>query len=295
MNNTTKKAKNLSLSIALTHIAQVTTVAAFLYAVYKGSVEPGENYFSTTLAVFSGVFIIGGLFAIFISVAVRRDNESLKKIGKYLHEISHEIRDTVHRVSADNYEENILEDELKCSTFVCQQLSKLFSRLIKREVTVSIKLIEAGGQSLYATTYCRSDQGSIRDKGSFENLRLHLNDGRNTALDHALLRTTSHKISHFYAADLKKMYESGDFQNERQNWQDCYRSAIVVPIRSHNFRGDITGEDLGFLSIDTETPNRLERDFHVDVVASVADQLYSLMYTLRVERQKKEDRKSAEN
>jgi len=87
--------------------------------------------------------------------------------------------------------------------------------------------------ALYARTHARSESFCGRDK--VEPFDFVLNTGRNTGLDGAL-RHVQGRVTYFFSPDLYPEADRGDYQNERQNWRACYRSAIVVPIQH------VTGE-----------------------------------------------------
>jgi hypothetical protein len=75
-----------------------------------------------------------------------------------------------------------------------------------------------------------------------------------------------------------------DYANERINWKKHYVSALVVPIRYVDV-GKIgqpdCSDDLGFLCIDTLTPNRLKNEWHLALLSAFADQLYNFMSLMR--------------
>lgn len=123
-----------------------------------------------------------------------------------------------------------------------------------------------------------------RDERTFE-----VGTGRNTAFDESLVVRADGAPSHFFSGDLNK---ERDYCNERQDYGRHYKSAIVVPIRSIDRDKKGTGAEftlIGFLCIDTKSRNRLNDGYHVQILTSLAEQMYnyiSLMrgrYTVNVE------------
>jgi hypothetical protein len=74
-----------------------------------------------------------------------------------------------------------------------------------------------------------------------------------------------------------------NYRNERQDWKNFYRSAIVVPIRFVNRPavGPVVSDDIGFLSVDTKSTHRLNDDYHLEYLAGLADQMYNFMSLMR--------------
>ena len=138
-------------------------------------------------------------------------------------------------------------------------------------------LREAEGR-VFCATYQRSEENCERDAWSPK--EFEVKTGLNTAFDRALIYAPA-KISHFHSPDLTK---EKDYRNQRDNWSHIYQSAIVVPIRciDHSKVGTKNeSDDLGFLCIDTLSTNRLNDTWHIELMASFADQMYNFVSLMR--------------
>jgi len=170
--------------------------------------------------------------------------------------------------------------EKETLTSVCQELALLFLAFTHVPCTVTIKLIVSFDGVLYARTHTRSENIGGRDK--VEPYDFQIRTGKNTGLDHAL-RHVQGKVAHFFSADLYPDGDKGDYRNERPNWRDCYRSAIVVPIQYVSGEKDHHGwvsDNLGFLAVDTTSENRLNNTYQMHM-AAYAHQMYNLMSLMR--------------
>lgn len=106
----------------------------------------------------------------------------------------------------------------------------------------------------------------------------------NTAFDKALeIKHNFGECSHFFSANLQKEKE---YTNERgkKSWLQMYKSAIVVPVRALRLSEDnqvLDRDEVGFLTIDTLYPYKLNGDYHVHLMASFADQMYNFISLMR--------------
>ena len=219
------------------------------------------------------------------SLRIRQENRVFRISHEVLHKINHNYRDVLSDVFGDRkVEERVRRAGIEKETLrsVCEELSKLFLAFTHVPCTVTVKLIVRGQDGvLYARTHARSEIYCPRD--TVEPFDFQLMTGKNTGLDGALKRVQG-QVSHFFSADLFPEAVNHLYFNERPNWRDCYRSAIVVPIRHVTGEKDHHGwvsDNVGFLSVDTTSPNRLNDTYHVDMLAAYADQMYNFMSLMR--------------
>lgn len=215
----------------------------------------------------------------YLAILVVINNKSLRRIGYYIHRINHAYRDTLYGCFGDNSSKKNTQElaEIAKNTLksVCQNIAKIYSSELKgRDCTVTIKLItkdEKGGAS--CGTYVRSEEDSRRDQSP--PFVYAVGTGANTAFDSALRIGQAGKCSHFYSGDLTK---DDTYNNQRSHWDNFYRSTIVVPIRRlnpHKLGLPDASDDIGFLSVDTMSRNRLNDEHHVELLAAFADQMYN--------------------
>lgn len=218
----------------------------------------------------------------FYSLRIRADNQILEEIAKHFREINSNYRETLFSSFWGIPQTTPMDDRLlaekKTLKSICQIIARIFSKMLYgRECTVTVKLLteEDNGIS-YATTYVRNHETSERDvddHGKYE-----VNSGRNTGLDQALKNSPAGKLSYFHSADLSKETE---YRNQREDYLNCYKSTIVVPIRCPLKRGERSAQNYGFLTIDTMTRHRLNNGHHVVLLSSLAEQMFNFMALMR--------------
>ena len=82
------------------------------------------------------------------------------------------------------------------------------------------------------------------------------------------------------------------YRNQRDHWSDFYQNVIIVPIRSVDIlklgnKEKDASNDIGFLCVDTQSINRLNNTWHLELLAAFADQMYNFMSLMRGEYQLK--------
>jgi hypothetical protein len=217
---------------------------------------------------------------------VEHDYSALRQCPALTHKINHDYRDVLSqlfgpiRASAPS-EDKRRYAEMRTLTAVCQKIAQIFTVLTGSHCVVTVKLIDDPQEHdgrYYCKTYARSET-SRRDEGPNATRLFQLKTQENTALDAALTYTPGH-TARFFASDLAQYPK---YRNERQDWADFYRSAIVVPIRCVRIDGygSVKTDDIGFLTVDTMEPNRLENTIHPEILAGFADQMYNFMSLMR--------------
>lgn len=276
----TSKAKKVASNPWFVILASISSIAAFLWYVHDQIVQ----YPSVLSLIYLSISLLVLLAGIFYSLKVRSENVALRDIASTFNEINHIYRDSLKDMfggtnPVDNPADLLAEEE-RVLRSICQRIENIFIRVINRNCMVTIKLLlkEQSGR-YFAHTYVRSLENCARDKP--ERRKYEVGTGANTAFDKALQKCPNGIPSHFFSPDLKK--EDGYF-NERQHYDNLYRSTIVVPIRGVNKGKEGTNEEydlIGFLCVDTKSTHRLNNGYHLQIVSSLAGQMYNFMSLMR--------------
>lgn len=274
MNIATRFFNNIAYTPWIIAISMIGGLVSFLWFIYEriNGLEPSYYKYILIIITFSVFCIVSGY-----SFLVRKENSALRDMAKYIHEINHDyrnaLRDMFVKGATTINRDNLMLAEAETIKSVCQKIGKIYSRLIGKECTVTVKLItEENKKTSYCTTYARSELNSDRDSTSPSNFEI--GTGKNLAFDTAL-RYSPISLSYFFSADLPKDHKEGRYTNERQHFNKFYKSAIVVPIRCIPKNKNEKSDDIGFLSIDTMSRNRLNNTFHHVLLAAFADQMYN--------------------
>lgn len=282
MRKLTSEINRISLNPWFMFFSGTCTMVCFLVLVYD-KITNNPIPLGSTFS-FSILVLIWFTFS-FYSITVRLENIALKKMASFLHQINHNYRDVLYdNFAGDNpitSKSELIAIEKQTLTSACHRISKLFTSILgNKECMVSIKLIikESSSNRKYCKTYVRSEEQCIRDNS--QPIEFEIGTGQNTAFDNALRLPQPGKCSHYYSADLKKE-QGGKYNNQRPSWENFYQSTIVVPIRRLNSSNIETSDDIAFLCIDTMSTNRLNDNFHVELLASFADQMYNFISLMR--------------
>jgi hypothetical protein len=239
------------------------------------------------------VVLLGASLAFFVgagiyTVKVRQENREFCKFMGTLHQINHDYRDALSaafkfnpassNATEEGYVKYLDKWEEKTIKGVCQKIAEFYTAFTHCKCTVTVKLIKQLDGKTFCSSYARSEENCKRD--TWEPMDFEVGTGRNTAFDKALLYASA-TISHFHSWDLAK---ETDYRNQRDNWGNIYKSAIVVPIRSVNrerLGTQQSSDDIGFLCVDTPATQRLNNTWHVELLAGFADQMYNFFCLMR--------------
>lgn len=201
--------------------------------------------------------------------ALRKNRRLSSELGT-IHEITHAFHDAIAVAFQHNDINRVLEIEHKTLDRFCQSVKKIFDNMtgVNCHITIKLLTIENGNQfvSTYAST--RSNWSKSKRKELVQNT---------TDYVESLRIKPERDQSYFYAADLtrKTLY-----QNSNMDWQNYYKSTLVVPIR-RTFREKTIVDDIGFLCVDTLEPDKLNDDDHLKFLTYFSEQLYFFLSTLR--------------
>lgn len=260
-------------------LAGIASIISFIWFMFeKLSNQP---YILSSIFLFISLII---LFSAYIySIKVRTENIALREIAGVFNKINHIYRDTLRDMFSSEEPTtdpgDLLVEERNTLLSVCQRASYIFSRVIGHECMVTIKLLTEENNKKFAQTYVRSLEKCERDKQT--KIKYEVGTGENTAFDRAVIQRTDDRPSHYYSGDLTK--ENG-YSNQRQHFKRFYRSTIVVPIRGKNKGKEGTHDEydmVGYLCVDTKSLNRLKNDYHLQMLSSLAGQMYNFMSLMR--------------
>jgi hypothetical protein len=217
------------------------------------------------------------------SIRVREKLLAHQRSVRFIHDINHEYRNILSETFGTALQDSepinsmLVTREREIIETVCHRIALIYSGLISRPCTVTVKIItKDDNESVFCHTYARSEPKSRRDRvlESFA-----VGNGENTAFDTAL-QAAANGISNFFSGDLLKMRGQNRYRNRRDNFVKYYKSAIVVPIRSQtNQQGG--SNNRGFLCVDTLSTNCLNEGYHVELLAAFADQMYNFLSLMR--------------
>jgi hypothetical protein len=237
------------------------------------------------------------LAATIYSYRVRRQLRAFQDAPRFLHEINHNYRNVLAQAldGGRSYtEQELIQIEQTTVSAVCQKIASIYTGLISRPCVATVKLLDEENGRLVCRIYARSDLNSRRDQDP--SLEFSVKTGANTAFDDALKQAAG-GISHFFSADLPKLKKAGHYRNQRDDFEKHYHSTIVVPIRFLDSAKAGKADDAnnrGFLCIDTLSKNCLNERYHLELLASMADQMYNFFSLMRGEYkfppQKKENK-----
>jgi hypothetical protein len=226
-----------------------------------------------TVSVNVGLVVLFGLYR------VHAENLAMKRCFYIVHAIAHRFRDVVRPVSTNHTEvasRDLLNFERLILNEICRWLSDIFWNLTKRKCHVCITLIEkkSGGESV-CFPWARSEE--LPSHAASRSMQFSISN-KNTRFLEALRRRPD-GFCYFFSADLEALEKQSQYVDELENWKSQYLSCIVVPIQ---LTGTEPSEILGFLKVETLHKNRLNGHFHVQIVAALADQIYTFLTVGRI-------------
>ena len=275
----TTKINKIASSPWFVVVGTLCSIAGFAWLLYD---ELQEN---STLAsiIFFSISLVIMLAGYAYSFKVRVDLIASRDISEIFCEINHIYRDTLKNLFSDDNPisdpEYLLSEEEETLKAICQRVDDLFTRLIGRDCSVTIKLLYNENGKSYATTLTRSEDKSIRDKTHRK--KYEVGTGDNSAFDAALQKKNGNKEAHYFSPNLKK---ETDYTNQRSDYIKYYKSTLIVPIRSTNFGKEGTNEEfdnIGLLCIDTMSTNRLNNRYHLNMLLSLSNQMYNFISLMR--------------
>ena len=278
MHIATRKIADISYSRIFTVLGTIASIASFLWLIYDQYILKSNNLTPAILAgVSTSIFVLICIY----SIIIRQENLNLEQVPQKIHRINHIYRNRLREIfSGENpidKRDDLIDTEESVLRSVCQRIQKIYTKLIGDDCLVTIKLITEKDGKKFAETYVRSIDDCDRDSKGFK--EYEIGTGENTAFDEALKITTENKISHYLSQDIEKDLKLNKYNNQRANFSEYYRSAIVVPIRCKTDTNST--DDIGFLCVDTKAVNRLKPGYQVSLLAAFADQMYNFMSLMR--------------
>lgn len=255
----------------------ISSIIAFIWFLYDKTLTEPSIAYTVYLIVVVLIVTTGYVY----SIKVRFENIALRHIAETFSNINNIYKYTLQKMfggsSANADPINLMTEEERALRSVCQRIENVFSRVINRDCLVTIKLVTSSNNTNYADTYIRSLDNCERDRPNMEKYKIDAES--NSAFFKAIQQRSDGKPPHFYSGDLEK---EKDYCNERQHYSRYYKSAIVVPIMGSAGVNSGDKQDLiGFLSVDTLSTNRLNNNYHLHMLSSLASQIYNFMSLMR--------------
>jgi len=222
------------------------------------------------------------------SIRVREKLMALQNAARFVHDVNHEYRNVLSEAlgphedlqQTDPIDPELVKREREIIETVCHRIAAIYTALISRPCTVTVKVLTKEGSDWFCHTYARSEPRSRRDRDGGPDAYA-VGTGENTAFDIAS-QPAPVGISHFFCPDLPKLKKSNQYRNRRDNFEKYYKSAIVVPIRFHpRPKQQGIANDRGFLCVDTPSTHCLNAGFHLELLAAFADQMYNFFSLMR--------------
>lgn len=258
----------------------------WLGTVFSGRTTQPNVFICLTLLVgIAGVLLLLALYRLHMR------GQRLRRCAPELHDINHLYRDTLFnlcsrrrlgRKEPPRTQEELFRLEVDVLRQVCQKIANIFWHVTGRKCVVTVKLvIQKHDLSMGCFTWAGSDRPEERKEPE---ARLSTIDEEHNPGFFEALKLRRGYFSYFHGADLRRLAAENLFRSDRPSWESFYASSIVVPIR-HVERGGLPDENvcdnIGLLCVDTESPNRLNPTYHVQLLAAFADQMYNFMNILR--------------
>jgi len=221
------------------------------------------------------------IFLTFVVYHWAQAQNAIKITFEKRHEISHVYRNQyaaqVLRLSVATTTRGIEHHagmEVDAISTVTQKIALMYRELLGAPCMAEVFLCDWVKNVEVCRVVARSENGTARDRNGDQDFTIR--QDLNTAFVDARKTHPSGGTSHFLSGDLQKLADAGNYHDERKNWRHLYQSRLVVPIRYQ--RGN---QEIGFLSVDTRSRNRLNHTFHVELLASLADDMYMFLHVTR--------------
>lgn len=265
-------------------VGAACSIASFMWFVYdklNDKLNVSDHVLSLVSFCFA-FFVL--LLGIFYSIQIRLENKALRDIAATFNEINEIYKGSLKGVFGKFERRSVdvvdfFAEEEKVLRSVCQRIQNIFSRVTTCDCMVTVKLHVTKDGLGFAETYVRGIENCIRDIPS--SVKYEVGTGKNTAFDEALIKKPAGIPSHFFSPDLTK---EKNYANERPHFGNFYQSTIVVPIRGVN-RGDEGKSSeydlIGFLTVDTKSVNKLNGGYQLQMVCSLASQMYNYISLMR--------------
>lgn len=205
----------------------------------------------------------------------------------YLDILSHQKNGTLTVELLTEKIENYLQSSL-------DDICRIYKEFTYQDVSACIKYIDSVGEVDRETatikTFVRSSGSEPKRNENDDNITSPIYVKDNTDFYSILSPNSSNRKSYFYQRNLVKYAEDAErggyiYNNSTNNWQNYYKSTIVVPISIANRRVFYSASNhcydvIGFLCIDSlSTDAFLEKDekYNLAVARAFAAEMYVIM------------------
>jgi len=259
--------------------ASISSIGGFAWLLYEKVQENSTIPFAILAIILCLIFAIIAFFALML----HKENAKLKSIASTFTDINYLYKASLKSVlkcEKEYTKEDLMFEEKSVLGAVCQRIEDIFTTVINRKCMVTVKLLIEEDEKKYAYTYTRSKDKCQRDQQGLIKKYL-IGPSHNTGFSEAITKKSASEIRYYFSPDLTK---EKNYFNERQKYTDHYRSVLVVPIAAINQDSIDTDRELdllGFLCVDTKSINRLNDNYHLFILSSLASQMYNYMTFMR--------------
>jgi hypothetical protein len=234
--------------------------------------------------------LVAGLCLAGVVFSFRQELSRRDKMLRMLHGITHKFRDYHHAMSVQKIAtdfKGVMSQQRMAANGLCSDAERIFTGLIGVPCCVCVSLINPQTAKSDRPTCFLWASSNSRTSLRMEPMELAIksNTRFNQVFDLATTRCGSRESRgddtvFFFSTNLCK--ESA-YLDDVKDYKEFYLGTIVVPIRcvfhaaaSESSPSRIDGELLGFLKLETASANKLNNQSHVEVLACIADQMYTL-------------------
>jgi len=257
-------------------IASITSIVLYI-------LDKNDKFTASTSILFIlYTLIIIGLFSwcfylYRLNLGLNNKNRIQKEVHNHIHEISHQIRNTLDKENRDDFGNTVIV----CLNYICNTTKKIFDKITDSGTSVCIKVIiddKENNSDGKIKTIARDDESKTkRDLYS-------QNNTTNTIVnntDFKMIYTEDTQC--FISPNLLELKEKGLYRNETPDFHNFYISTIVVPIRIQKY-SENGYTVVGFLCVDTlkkDTFNYSNKDNFLSVLGIIADSIFSIIVRLK--------------
>lgn len=274
-------------------------LSAVAYAIGKYEKNTGTTTFFC--------LVIVGYVAILIVLTIRvRKYQAVSRnimrstaegYSRFLKDARDTFFDVVHQRKARTLNIHLLDKEVKdCFQKNLDELCGIMKSFTGEEVSACIKVVlpkEDGEEITWKDAMVQTFARSTNTDSERNNYDIHLKKQYvkdNSDFLDILNPDSDSKKSYFYKRSLieyeKEQKKNGKvYLNSTPNWENYYRSTIVVPIRIHNEKISYSKKNgyyhvIGFVCVDSMSENAFlekQEKYNVDVVKSFAAEAYIIL------------------
>ena len=262
----------------------MTNIAVMMAAVTAFCLLFGFLLFGNVSALTRAELVVAALFlsvCVVLQIGtflVFRQNRSWRQVPFYLHSINHLFRDVLTSLFFKNStpvtEDQLIDVEQQVLDKACSAMGELFRVLIGRRCQVTLYLIRDNSCFIWAC----NEQNVDRQRWVEQSFLISKDS--NTRFQRILELIENKKKPIYFSRDILK---ENQYHDSLPDAKSFYRTVIVVPVKCtiSADSGKQESRILGFLTLDSKSPGRLNDDYHAEFLAAFADQIFNFISVMR--------------